>query len=329
MPAMSKRSRVKSAAAGSARRNNRRLRISIIGAGRLGTVLGRALRQAGHHLDIVVTTRLATARRAAKAIASESLATTPAQLRDRKSRAYRRFAESDLIIIATPDSAIESVANGLAAAIANSGATRVNKDRTVLHTSGATSSEVLKALRDAGLATGSFHPLVSVADRKSNPEVFRGVHFCVEGDARAVRVARMLVIQIGGRSFTIRPQSKPLYHAAAVMASGHTVALFDLALTMLSQCGLSARETQRILLPLLRSTARNLEKETPARALTGPYARGDFETARKHLTALQASDLNEAAEVYKILARHSVGLGKNLKRGPDSERLARLLHSKT
>jgi predicted short-subunit dehydrogenase-like oxidoreductase (DUF2520 family) len=62
-------------------------------------------------------------------------------------------------------------------------------------------------------------------------EVFRDVYFCVEGDARAVRIARMLVAQLGGRSFTVTSESKPLYHASAVRASGHVVALFDLAVT--------------------------------------------------------------------------------------------------
>src|SRR5262249_33442753 len=145
--------------------------------------------------------------------------------------------------------------------------------------------------------------LVSVAEATSTPEIFRDVFFCVEGEARAVRVARMLVAQLGGRSFTIKPESKPLYHAAAVMTSGHVTALFDLAMLMLRQCGLPAREAQRVLLPLLRSTTTNLEAHNPAHALTGPYARGDFETARQHLTALRASELIDASEVYKVLAR--------------------------
>jgi predicted short-subunit dehydrogenase-like oxidoreductase (DUF2520 family) len=102
------------------------------------------------------------------------------------------------------------------------------------------------------------------------------------------------------------------------MTSGHVTALFDLALLMLRECGLSAREAQRVLLPLLRSTTLNLEKKTPSQALTGPYARGDFETARKHLIALQASGLEDAKKVYKILARHSVGLGKTPKQLPIS-----------
>jgi predicted short-subunit dehydrogenase-like oxidoreductase (DUF2520 family) len=118
-----------------------------------------------------------------------------------------------------------------------------------------------------------------------------------------------------------------LYHAAAVMTSGHVVSLFDLALLMLRKCGLSARDAQRVLLPLLKSTTANLDNNSTARALTGPYARGDFETARKHLIALDNSGLADANEVYKVLARHSVAIGKTLKRDPNFETLTRLLNN--
>jgi len=310
MPPTSNRSRGKSAAGSLRRKNTKRLRISIIGAGRLGTTLGRALHGAGNPVDLVVTTRIATAGRAARTIDSRSLGAIFAHFQDKDAEAYRRLSASNLIIIATPDAAIESVANELARVI---GGASVRGSRTVLHTSGAISSQALSSLRRAGFATGSLHPLVSVADAKSDPKIFRDIHFCVEGDPRAVRVARSLTAQLGGQSFTIKPDSKPLYHAAAVMTSGHVVALFDLALTMLRRCGLSAREAQRILLPLLRSTIANLEEKPPAQALTGPYARNDFETARKHLRALQASGLDDANEAYKILSRHSVVLGKTLK----------------
>jgi predicted short-subunit dehydrogenase-like oxidoreductase (DUF2520 family) len=329
MAPTSQRSRKRSGTARLSRKSTKRLRISIIGAGRLGTTLGRALRGAGHHVEVVVTAHLATARRAAKAIDSRSFGAVLAQLKDKNSEAYRRLAASDLIIIATPDAAIAQVANELAAVFKNQAGAATRKSRTALHTSGAISSQALNPLRPAGFAVGSSHPLVSVADANSDPEIFRDVHFCVEGNAQAVRIARILVTQLGGQSFTIKPESKPLYHAAAVMASGHVVALFDLALAMLRQCGLSAREAQRVLFPLLRSTMINLGEKNPALALTGPYARGDFETARQHLTALRASELKDANDVYKILARHSVALGKTLKRDGDVERLARLVNSRS
>ena len=329
MAAAAKRSRKKSRTGSSRRKRLKRLRISIIGAGRLGTTLGRALRRSGHRLDVVVAGRIATARRAANAIDPRSLAATWRKFHDKHSEPYQKLFASDLIIIATPDAAIETVASELTAVFRKDVGRSTRKSRTVLHTSGAISSQILKPLRLAGIATGSLHPLVSVADVKSNPEIFRDVYFCVEGEARAIRVARMLVTQLGGRSFTIKPDSKPLYHAAAVMTSGHVVALFDLALLMLRKCGLSVREAQRILLPLLRSTTSNLEKNNPARALTGPYARSDFETARKHLIALANPGLEDADEVYRILARHSLDLGKTLKREPKIEQLAGLLSARS
>jgi predicted short-subunit dehydrogenase-like oxidoreductase (DUF2520 family) len=318
MPVIRKRSSKESRVGSLSRRKTKRLRTSIIGAGRLGTALARALGGTGHHVEVVVTARVSTAKRAAKAIDPGSLAATLTELRDTDSEAYQRLSASDLIIIATPDSAIEFVATDLAALFAQDTASR--KLQTILHTSGAISSEVLNPLRLLGLSIGSFHPLVSIADKKADPKIFRDVHFCLEGDARAIRLGRMLASELGGRSFTISADSKPLYHAAAVMTAGHVVALFDFALMMLRECGLSHGQAQRVLLPLLRSTTENLETNAPARALTGPYARGDFETARRHLIALQECEPDDLVEVYKMLARHSLDLGKTLKRNPKFER---------
>ena len=105
------------------------------------------------------------------------------------------------------------------------------------------------------------------------------------------------------------------------------MALLDLAVTMLRECGLTAAEAQRILLPLLRSTAENLRNNTPSKALTGPYARGDLKTVQAHLKSLDASRLAEAKDVYEILALHAVVLGKTLKHDENFERIAELLNS--
>jgi predicted short-subunit dehydrogenase-like oxidoreductase (DUF2520 family) len=329
MPATSQRSQGKSRTASSARSSRKRLRISIVGAGRLGTALGRALRRAGHEIELVVAVHAASARRAAKGLGKGTLAATPVQLQDAKSKAHRSLTESELVIIATPDGAIQTVATELAQALANRRTKLEKVARTVLHTSGAMPAQVLDPLRRCGFAVGSMHPLVSVADKNSDAEIFRDVHFCLEGEVKAVRLARMLVTQLGGRSFTINSEAKPLYHAAAVMASGHVTALFDLALMMLRECGVSNAEAQRILLPLLSSAAQNLRKKTPARGLTGPYARGDLETVRRHLHSLNIVGLEAASEVYKILARHSLDLGKTLKRDENFRQIAALLDSES
>jgi predicted short-subunit dehydrogenase-like oxidoreductase (DUF2520 family) len=115
---------------------------------------------------------------------------------------------------------------------------------------------------------------------------------------------------LGGRSFSIRTRDKALYHAAAVMTSGHTVALFDLAAELLNRCGLSERRARAALLPLLSSTLENLARHAPARALTGTYARADLSTVKKHLAALRDAKTSEALQAYALLGLRSVELAR-------------------
>jgi predicted short-subunit dehydrogenase-like oxidoreductase (DUF2520 family) len=189
-----------------------------------------------------------------------------------------------------------------------------------LHTSGALSSEVLAALAAKGFQTGSIHPLVSISDPVSGAAALRGAYFCLEGTRKAKRLAEAIVHDLGGNSFTIKPESKALYHAAAVMAAPHLTTLVDLATEMLSACGLSKRKAQQVLMPLLESTINNLKAANPQQALTGTFARGDVATVRRHLQVLSRREFAAALEVYKLLGLHSLQLAK--KNGLDSKRVA-------
>ena len=195
-----------------------------------------------------------------------------------------------------------------------------------MHTSGALSSKVLKPLRAAGFAVASLHPLVSIADAAASPDIFHGAYFCIEGDREAVREARNIVRQLGGLSFTIDANAKALYHAAAVMSSGHVTALFDLAVETLERCGLPRRRARAVLLPLLKSTTANLESKDSAHALTGPFARGDAKTAAKHLAALKSAGTDNALAAYLILGRRSLELAETLEKHPQTfAQMSRLL----
>jgi predicted short-subunit dehydrogenase-like oxidoreductase (DUF2520 family) len=152
------------------------------------------------------------------------------------------------------------------------------------------------------------HPLASVSLPAAGAESLRRAFYCVEGDARATSAARRVVRDLGGETFTINPGDKALYHAAAVLAAGHVVALFDVALDALGRCGLTERRARRVLLPLLQSVADNLARHTPARALTGSFSRADAETIRKHLRALAAPGDPDALAVYKLLGARSLDL---------------------
>ena len=291
--------------------------VSIIGAGRLGSALALALAARGYRIEAVMARTLRQARRAAKLLGTQPLALASTQLGE--------LPSSDILFITTPDDRVAEVAALLAAAIDSHGENQRSVDRrkggrgrTALHASGALSSAVLRGLRDVGFATGSMHPLVSVSDSVEGAKSLGSAFFCVEGGPAALRVARQLVRSLGAQSFSIGAEDKALYHAAAVMASGHTTALFDVAMEMLARCGLGPQRARAVLLPLLRSTLENLYKAAPAGALTGTFARADTETVRRHLEALRSQAMPEALAAYTLLGKRSLGLAKLAGARPDA-----------
>ncbi len=210
---------------------------------------------------------------------------------------------SDIIIIATQDFEIAAVAEKFAGHLLH--------QPFVFHTSGSLSSEILGALKHC--KTGSIHPLVSVSDAVIGAEKFKNVYFCVEGEPEAVNVAEKIVKKLGGKSFSIETEFKALYHASAVTACGHLVALIDVANEMLSKCGLEEKDAQKILLPLIKSTVENLEVQNTSEALTGTFARVDSEAFERHLKSLKKNVSNEALETYLQLGTRSLHLVKEQK----------------
>lgn len=275
--------------------------VAIVGPGRLGFALAVALLESGYPILAFVSRRAEHARKAVRLFNEPEQ-----QVRPLAADQFAELPPSELVLIATPDDAIEETARRLAAC--EPGILGKTRRRTVLHTSGALSSAVLAPLRQAGFDTGSLHPLISVSESHAGAKALHGAFYCLEGDPAAVRVARLIVKDLRGKSFSVRPEQKALYHAAAVMASPHLTALFDLAIEMLAACGLSAKSAKEILLPLLGSTVDNLEVADPSRALTGTFARGDLATVKRHLAALSTQEFAEAREVYKLLGLHSLQL---------------------
>jgi predicted short-subunit dehydrogenase-like oxidoreductase (DUF2520 family) len=289
--------------------------LSVIGSGRLGSALAVALASAGYSVKALVAQRSGHARSSAKLLDAPALALAFANL--------DKLPSTSLTIIAVPDDAIAETAKRLARI-------QVGKvrNRYVLHTSGALSSSVLKPLREKGFHVGSLHPLVAVSDRKTGSRQVLNAFWCVEGDKAAQRVARAIVQRLKGKSFSVPANKKPLYHAAAVMASGNVVALLDLAIAMLVRCGLKPKEAQEVLLPLVESTVRNLAAGDPARALTGTFARADFETAVRHLEAMKKFAPADALEIYKLLGLRSLKLSeKRAGKSAAVKELRRLLNA--
>src|SRR5260370_1102356 len=168
----------------------------------------------------------------------------------------------------------------------------------------------LVSIQSAGVAVGALHPLVSISDSRSGAKSFARAFFSVEGDPAAVRLAKSIIRDFGGQAFTIKARHKSLYHAAAVMASPHLVALYDIAHQMLAHCGFTPGRARQVLLPLLESTVANLSKQNPATALTGTFKRGDVATVRRHLAAMKSEGLRNALAAYRLLGKRSIDLAR-------------------
>lgn len=272
------------------------MEITFIGVGRLGGALALALSQKGYSIRNLISRNIENAEKiAAKILPQPEIAMQPES---------EFISRSEIIFITTQDSEIETVAKDLSKIISPS------KKPFVFHTSGSLSSEVLSNIKKIGCRVGSIHPLVSVSDSFLGAERFRDVYFCLEGDAEARAVAEKIVSDLQGNSFSIETKFKTLYHASAVMASGHVTALIDAAIEMLSACGLAQESAQQVLMPLVKSTIANLTDQTPSKALTGTFARADLRTMNRHLSAIKDNVSAELLEIYVMLGLRSLELAK-------------------
>jgi len=259
--------------------------LSIVGAGRAGKTLGRRLHELGWRIGVVTTRSIPTARAAVRIIGAGH----PTD------RLTRRVLASDVVLLATPDGAIASVAADLARLGGNEW-----RGKIVLHTSGALDSLALAALADEGAAVGSIHPLQTFSGQ-SAPDL-AGTAFGIEGSPAAQKIARKMIRQMGGVAVRLSGANKAAYHAAGTFACAHVLALMEAATRLLMSQGFKRRQATRALLALTRQTLDNLERIGPRGAWTGPLTRGDFTTVKRHVDAL--SDFSpEYLDAYKSLSR--------------------------
>ncbi len=280
--------------------------IAVIGAGRVGQTLARALRRRGYHIGQVVAASRRSTEAAARFIGGGQA----------RVQADAGAAAADILLIATQDRVIGEAAHRLA---------HLEVDwrrKAVLHTSGSLSSRDLGVLQEQGAAVGSLHPLYPFSEPvKAFP---RGVFFGVEGDRRAVKEAEAIVRTLGGRALRVRAEEKPLYHAAAALVAGHLMTLVDLGARMFVRAGVPALEAREALLPLALATLESYAEQGP-RAWTGPLRRGDAETVWHHLVALKK--LPPAyLDAYIALGRAALALYRT-DRSRTTKELRRLLEA--
>jgi predicted short-subunit dehydrogenase-like oxidoreductase (DUF2520 family) len=254
--------------------------VAVVGGGRVGLTLARALVLAGHR--VVVLSRTSRALEA-------PLGTTVTAWED-------SLSDLSVVLLAVPDDRIGEVTERLA----RTG--QIHDGHVVLHISGRLDRSALAALDPAGAALGSLHPLQTFRNQNGGG-VLRDVPAIVEGDSRAVAVAIALATALEMTPILEIPASgKPEYHAAAVFASNYLVVLAALAERLGRDAGLDA--SWRLFVPLMRQTLEHLGDHDPASSLTGPIRRGDVGTVRAHLDALE----EPVRGLYAALGREALTL---------------------
>ncbi|MEU8299232.1 Rossmann-like and DUF2520 domain-containing protein [Micromonospora sp. NPDC048909] len=263
----------------------RTLTVGVIGAGRVGAVLGAALAAAGHR--VVAVTGGSGASRARTALL------LPAVPR-RAATAVARAA-TDLLLIAVPDDSLA----GVVAALADSGALRPGQ--LVAHTSGAHGLDVLAPATAVGARPLALHPAMTFTGTSDDLGRLAGISYGVTAPAELRPLAARLVADLGGVPEWIGEADRPLYHAALAHGANHLVTLVNEAADRLRDAGVG--QPEKVLAPLLRAALENALRLGDD-ALTGPVSRGDAGTVGGHLARLAAT-APESVAPYLALARRT------------------------
>lgn len=263
--------------------------LTIIGCGKLGTTLGKLWHHNKHFAIRQLWSRQPEhAYQAAKTIGSGEAVT-----------GFDNFSPADIWLIATPDDTIENVLMKLHDSHV------LKAGDTVFHCSGSLSSEILDTVRPTGVYTASMHPLHSFSDPDISFSQFFGSFCAFEGNHNARQLLKPAFEAIGGNVFDIATETKTLYHAGSVIACNYLAPLLNASLKCFDAAAISRDLSVKLLNPIVHQTIDNILSQGPAEALTGPIARGDLETVKRHAQQLD-TNLPETLPLYLSLAEETV-----------------------
>jgi predicted short-subunit dehydrogenase-like oxidoreductase (DUF2520 family) len=274
--------------------SNRKENIAIIGLGRVGTALGYLLRQAGYSVV---------------AVSSRSQTSLPSRISYTGGTAFTADANAEAaslascIFITTPDDSIATVCGDI---VLKGG---VNAGDKVIHVSGAGGLDLLEPARLVGANVASIHPLQSFVDIEGAIQNIPSSTFGITADEELREWSTALVRELGGIPVVVPESIKPLYHAAACMASNYLTTLIHAVEEIYLSLGLTRDEAMRAFWPLLQGTLKNIEANGSVHALTGPISRGDAGTIEKHIQKIREA-LPDSLPVYCALGLKTVELAQ-------------------
>ncbi len=247
----------------------RMLKLGFIGAGTVGTILAIRLSSKGYPVVAVSSRSHTSAKSLAQAVNGCHAFDNNQGVAD----------TAELVFITTPDDAIASVASEV----------KWYSGQSVVHCSGADSTDILEPARRLGAHVGVFHPLQTFANVRQAIENMPSSTFTLEAEEPLLNTLKDMATALDGHWVTLKAGDKVIYHAAAVIACNYLVTLVKLATDLWQTFNVPPYQATQLLLPLLQGTINNIDTVGIPQCLTGPIARGDTGTIKKHIDALQKS----------------------------------------
>jgi predicted short-subunit dehydrogenase-like oxidoreductase (DUF2520 family) len=283
-------------------------RIGFIGVGKVGTAFGVRLAEQGFPVKGAMDIIPAESMRFADSVAGCEVYESAQSLAD----------AMDFVFITTPDDVIGVVA----------GAVRWRVGQTVIHCSGANSTGVLAPARELGAHVGCMHPCNSFASIQQSLENLIGSTFTLEAEEPVLSDLKAFAAALKGKWMGLHEEDKALYHASICIACNYFYTLVHLATDMWKHFGMSQADAVAACMPILTGTLNNIEHVGFPGCLTGPIARGDVGTIRKHIAALEETEPS-MVPLYKSLglATIPIGLAKGTLSQEKAAELTRLLSS--
>ena len=280
------------------------LKLGFIGAGIVGTALAVRLSSKGYPVIAVSSRSQTSARKLAQAVNDCQAFENKQDVAD----------AAELVFITTPDDVIASVVTEI----------QWHKGQSVVHCSGALSTDILEPAKKLGAQVGTFHPLQTFASVKQAIENIPGSTFTVEAEEPLLSMLKDIATALDGRWIELKADDKVAYHAAAVIVCNYLVTLIKLATDLWQSFGIPPHQATQALMPLIRGTIHNIETVGIPQCLTGPIARGDTGTIKKHLAVLQKV-APTLVSTYQELGRQTIPIA--LAKGRINKHQAQELHA--
>jgi predicted short-subunit dehydrogenase-like oxidoreductase (DUF2520 family) len=242
------------------------LKLGFIGAGTVGTALAVRLQSQDYQLAAVSSRSRTSAEKLALAAGGCRVFDTNQGVAD----------SAELVFVTTPDDTITPVVS----------AVQWHSGQSVVHCSGADSTEALAPALKSGARVGVLHPLQTFASVSQAIENIPGSTFALEAEEPLLSTLKDMAGALGGSWIVLKASDKVIYHAAAVIVCNYLVTLLKLSTDLWQTFSIPADQATQALLPLVRGTINNIDNLGIPGCLTGPISRGDSGTVTKHLDAL-------------------------------------------